>query len=640
LGILNRFRKENSKPDIKMDEGVVIEKLKHSYQVVEEYHVQKPHARIKIVKAPELGEGYHYFVDETQLTPEEYDTFRRIVGVLSKELEPPEDPDIKPGEYVFQQAERVAEKYHRSLGKFTGAGWRKIFYYVVRDLTGYGPLHALMLDPNIEDISCNGLNTPIYIWHRKFESIPTNITFTDEHVTNDFIVKLAHRSAKHISSAQPILDAMLPEKHRLAATFMKEVSTKGSTFCIRKFRADPFSIVDLIRIGTLNERIAAYFWLILERKKSFMIIGGTGSGKTSLLNALLSLLSQNDKIVTVEETPELSPPVANWTQLNSRQSFQFGSTSTRSIDLFDLVKVSLRYRPDYIIVGEIRGEEAYTLFQALATGHGGLCTMHADSLDNVIKRLTSPPMNVSKVYIPLMNSALHIQRVELPEERDGLSFGRRVRTIWEIEDFGLYLEMATWNPASDSFDTWFEDSFLLKQIAANAGTTMEAVLRELDARERYLREISMSGIRDQREVAEKILAYYSRRREAMYEVKHPLIPSEAANVAKVVENDLPEEEPAVVRAEEELEPQPEEGEELQPEEEQLTPSEEDHVPGIDEALGIASEKDHEPGSEVELVESTATLKDGRQIRMWRYPAGTVDPETGEKIGGRIARRET
>jgi flagellar protein FlaI len=306
---------------------------------------------------------------------------------------------------------------------------------------------------------------------------------------------------------------MLPEKHRLAATFMNEVSTKGSTFCIRKFRADPLSVVDLIKFGTLNERIAAYFWMLLENKLSFMIIGGTGAGKTSTLNATLSLMSGNDKIVTVEEVPELSPPVSNWTQLNSRQSFQFGTEASKNITLFDLVKVCLRYRPDYIIVGEVRGEEAYTLFQALATGHGGLCTMHADSLDGVVKRLTSPPMNVSEVYIPLMNSALHVQRVELPSSKGETIFGRRVRTVWEIEDFDKYRVVATWNPSTDTFETKMEDSLLFERIAQNRGMSKEEVVRELNNREAYLKEIVRSGVRDQREVTFKILSYYIDRRE-------------------------------------------------------------------------------------------------------------------------------
>ena len=511
MNLMEILRRGKRVESTQVDKGVSIAEIKDTFKIIDEYYVLEPHARVKIVRSRELGEGLHYYAEESVLSPEEFDAFNKVKGILSKELEPPEE-EVDPKEYVMQQAEILTQKYHKSFAKFTEESRSKIFYYIVRDLAGYGPLHVLMLDPNIEDISSNGLNIPVYVWHRKYESIPTNIQFTDQQYSNDFIVKLAHRSAKHISSAKPLLDAMLPEKHRLAATFMKEVSTKGSTFCIRKFRADPFSIIDLIKMGTLNERIAAYFWLLLENKLSFMVIGGTGAGKTSTLNALLSLVSQNDKIVTVEEVPELTPPLPNWTQLNSRQSFQFGS-QTSSISLFDLVKVSLRYRPDYIIVGEVRGEEAYVLFQALATGHGGLCTMHADSLDNVVKRLTSPPMNVSPVYIPLMHSALHVQRVELPTRREGITFGRRLRTVWEIEDFEKYREVARWDPQTDLFKTKFEDSYLLNIIALRKGVNLVEILRELKIREVFLRDLVESNIRDQREVAEKIFLYSSRRRE-------------------------------------------------------------------------------------------------------------------------------
>ena len=529
MEILSRFKKQET-IKVKVDNGVDILEVKPDFEIVAEYFAQEPHSKIKILSSPNLGEGLHYYIDEVPLSPEQYATYEKIVRILSKEFKSPTEEHIDPKEYVFEQAEIIAEKYHRSLGRFTVEKWDQIFYYVVRDLIGYGPIQAIMEDPNIEDISCNGIDVPVFVWHRLYESIPTNITFTSEQALNDFLVKLAHRSSKHISSAQPLLDAMLPEKHRLAATFMKEVSMKGSTFCIRKFRADPFSIVDIIKIGTLSERIAAYFWLILEHKKSFMIVGGTGAGKTSMLNALLSLMSQNAKIVTVEEVPELSPPVANWTQLQSRESFNFGSGPSGSISLFDLIKVSLRYRPDYVIVGEVRGEEAYVLFQALATGHGGLCTMHADSIDRVVKRLTSPPMNVSEVYIPLMNVAMYIQRVELPNKKDGYNFGRRVRAVSEIAEFDNYIEVARWDPRKDVFSTWFKDSFILQQISSSSGISMEELLAEVDKREQYIREIVESGVRDQREVAEKMLFYYERQREAKEE-KQVVVPT--AEVASV-----------------------------------------------------------------------------------------------------------
>lgn len=526
MGLLGDLVQKKKRDDgFKINNGISVKKLKGSYPfilsttTVEEYPIYKPFAHVRIVKTQEIGESCHYVVEETPLNMKEKEAFRKIMNILSKESEPPKSEDISIDEHVYKQAENIACKYSRSLGKFSEDSWKKIFYYVVRELAGYGPLHVMFLDPNLEDISCNGLNSPIYVWHSKYESIPTNISFTDEQTANDFIVKLTHKSSKHISTAQPLLDAMLPEKHRLAATFMNEVSTKGSTFCIRKFRADPFSIIDLIKRGTLNERMAAYFWLLLESKMSFMIVGGTGAGKTSTLNALLSLMSQNDKLVTVEDTPELSPPLENWTQLHTRQSFQFGSGSSTSISIFELLKMSLRYRPDYIIVGEIRGEEAYVLFQALATGHGGLCTMHAESLDNVVNRLTSPPMNVSKVYIPLMNCAIHIQRVELPKQKEGISFGRRIRSVWEIEQFEQYNELVTWNPKEDTFTIHFENSFHLKRIATNSGITMESVLKELNTRESFLKEMVKTDIRNQNDVAKHILSYYTKKREEKDDAK-------------------------------------------------------------------------------------------------------------------------
>ncbi|MEE8322912.1 MAG: type II/IV secretion system ATPase subunit, partial [Candidatus Bathyarchaeia archaeon] len=373
MGLLEKLGMKKRKPVQDINEGVQIRELPDDIKIVEEYEIEKSISSVIILKSETLGEGLHYYVVESPLNEAEAPAYTKIMKVISKEMEPPLVEDISPKDYLREQIELIKSKYARALGKHTPESWEKIFYYVIRNLAGYGSLHTIMMDPNIEDISHNGINNPIYIWHKKYESIPSNVIFTDEQIGNDFIVKLAHKSSKHISSAVPILDGMLPEKHRLAATFMNEVSMKGSTFTIRKFREDPFSIMDLIRMGTLDARIAAYFWILLEHKKSFMIVGGTGAGKTSILNSLLSLMSTNDKIVTVEEVPELYPPLNNWTQFHSRQDFSFGDSVAKSISLFDLVKVSLRYRPDYIIVGEVRGEEAYTLFQALATGHGGLC---------------------------------------------------------------------------------------------------------------------------------------------------------------------------------------------------------------------------------------------------------------------------
>ncbi|MEM2960683.1 MAG: type II/IV secretion system ATPase subunit [Candidatus Bathyarchaeia archaeon] len=488
---------------------VLIQEFKPEYTVIDEYRVQEPFAKVYIVMAPELGVGYHYFVDEVKLSDAEREAHEKLVSIISHELQAPETLDVDAAQYVLEEAKRLTLRYRRSVAKkLTKESLEKVYYYVIRDLAGYGELNALMLDPNIEDISCNGVNKPVYVWHRKYESIPTNIRFIDEYYYDNFILKLAHISGKHISSAQPILDASLPEKHRLACTFMHEVSTHGSTFCIRKFQPDPFSIIDLINLGTLDAKMAAYLWLILENKMNLMIIGGTGAGKTSTLNALTSLISPNDKLVTVEEVAELNPPHENWVQLVSRRGFKFGAADTTSISLFDLMKLSLRYRPDYIIVGEVRGEEAYVLFQAIATGHGGICTMHADSLDHAVKRLTSPPMNVAEVYIPLMNVCLYIARVDLPNGAGGPRFGRRIRNTWEVADFGKYNQISVWLPTEDNFQTDLTKSMLLERIAEKRGVTKEGLLMEIDRRERLLKTMAERNIRDQREVAQIIMRYY------------------------------------------------------------------------------------------------------------------------------------
>jgi len=492
---------------------VLIHEFKPEYTVIDEYWVQEPFAKVYIAIAPDLGVGYHYFIDEVKLSPAEREAHEKLTSIISRELQAPETLDVDVERYVLEEAKRLTLKYRRSIAKnLTEESLEKVYYYIVRDLAGYGEINVLMQDPNIEDISCNGVNKPIYVWHRRYESIPTNIRFIDEYYYDNFILKLAHISGKHISSAQPILDAALPDKHRLACTFMREVSTHGSTFCIRKFRPDPFSIIDLIKLGTLDAKIAAYLWLMLENKMNLMVIGGTGAGKTSTLNALTSLISPNDKLVTVEEVAELNPPHENWVQLVSRRGFRFGEADATSISLFDLVKLSLRYRPDYIIVGEVRGEEAYVLFQAIATGHGGICTMHADSLDHAVKRLTSPPMNVAEVYIPLMNVCLYIARVDLPNSGIGPRFGRRIRKIWEVVDFGKYNQISAWHPARDMFQTSLAESVLLERIAEKHGATKESLLIEIDRRERFLKAIADRNIRNHREVAQMIMRYYYQRR--------------------------------------------------------------------------------------------------------------------------------
>jgi len=339
-------------------------------KLLETYPLYEPWAYAYIAEDRATG-IINYIVYEVGLTPQEEEIYRNIVDYIMWELEPPKVPIEDVREYISRFAKRAIRLFQIRLGRTPGLSWSKIGYYIERNIVGYGPIDPLMRDPNIEDISCVGPGIPVYVWHRKYEYIPTTVVFKTSQELDEFVVKLAHLAGKHISVAYPILDAILPGGHRIAATFQKEISTKGSTFTIRKFREDPITIVDLINYGTISPEIAAYFWLAMDYKMTTLILGVTGAGKTSTLNALANLLRPTYKIVTIEDTPELRLPQENWVQLTARPTYLFSGAS--EIKLFDLVKVSLRYRPDVIVVGEVRGEEAYVLFQAIATGHSGLC---------------------------------------------------------------------------------------------------------------------------------------------------------------------------------------------------------------------------------------------------------------------------
>jgi len=368
-------RRESGKPERKAEEaqkgveeeGVVFLPVQESYKVIDEYWVVEPFAKVKIVEIPELGGQRAYFVEEVKLTPQERKAVKKLIDILSVELEPPASFDVELREHVVNEARRLAEKYKSSVRGLSEESWQKVLYYIERDLVGYGPIEVLMRDYRLEDISCDGVDRAIHVWHRDYESIPTNIIFTSRDYLREFIVKITHMAGKHISAAFPIVDAMLPGRHRLAATYGEEVSPKGSTFTIRKFREKPLSIVELLDYGNIDSWSAAYLWLMIEHKMTLMVIGATAAGKTTLLNAIANFFKPGFKIVTIEETPELNLPHENWVQLVSRESYGLGESRIGEISLFDLVKLSLRYRPDYIIVGEVRGEEAYVLFQAMSS---------------------------------------------------------------------------------------------------------------------------------------------------------------------------------------------------------------------------------------------------------------------------------
>jgi flagellar protein FlaI len=261
--------------------------------------------------------------------------------------------------------------------------------------------------------------------------------------------------------------------------------------------------------------MAAYFWLCLENRSSIMVLGGTAAGKTTALNALACLIKPGSKIITIEETAELNLPHENWISLIARQSYGLGGNSIGEVALFDLVKTSMRHRPDILIVGEVRGQEAYVLFQALATGHGGMCTMHAENLDSAIKRLTQKPMDISPAYLPLMNIILSIQRIHLMKGTERKAY-RRVMNASEIADYGDYRGIFKWNPADDVHASTLDKSVILSSISERAGLSKKEILAEIDRRKTVLHWMKERSIRSYKDVA-AIIAEYCARPKQIYE---------------------------------------------------------------------------------------------------------------------------
>ncbi|MEM0083570.1 MAG: type II/IV secretion system ATPase subunit [Candidatus Nezhaarchaeales archaeon] len=491
-------------------QGIEVFPVKPDFEILDRYVIREKFAEVIVASPPSRVVEPIYYCVEAPLTPQEVNALEKVKDILTKELDFPkigEEEEVK--KVVIDTTKRILNKYRRALGlgTLTDELYEKFIYYIERDMMGFGPLNIIMEDYRVEDVSCDGLGIPIYVWHRDYESMPTNVIFTDREALDDFIIHLAHKAGKHISSAFPIVDAMIYGKHRLAATFREEISPRGSTFTIRKFRERPFSVTELLMANVLNSEMAAYFWLLLEHKASIMILGATGSGKTTLLNALTTFIRPRMKIVTCEETAEINIPRENWVRFVTRESYGLGATERGQVTLFDLVRTSLRYRPDYLIVGEVRGEETFVLFQALATGHGGISTVHAESIDSAVKRFMSPPMNIPETHISLLDAMAMIERVQLRGKPQ--TFGRRVRYIWEIEDAHHYRTIAEWDPVTDSFRVNFTNSLQLENISLQTGLSREELILELWRRKEILEWMKQNKITDNAEVARIILSYYA-----------------------------------------------------------------------------------------------------------------------------------
>lgn len=481
-------------------------KVPEGYREVESFPLRPPFSYCIIAQNDQTSE-HLYIIDELPLDMREKEVYDRLQAVLEKELVVPREGQSLI-EAFNEQVPAIVEDHSKEFSVLDPIELKKVLYYLERDTAGFGKINALMFDLEIEDISCTGFQKPLFLWHRRYENIRTNVEFGEEEL-NDFVMKLVHKAGKHVSLAFPIVDATLPGKHRLAVSYGKEVTPSGTSFTIRKFRSDPLTIIDLIKNETLTESMAAYLWMLMENKHSVMIIGATGAGKTTALNAVACLTRPQYKVITVEEVAEVNLPHENWVSTIARPGF--GIERSGEISLFDLIKSAVRHRPDLIIVGEIRGEEAYVLFQSLATGHGGLCTMHADSVDIALKRLTQPPMNIPQTILSLMNCVVVVKHVKTPSFIEGSKrvSNRKFVHIAEVRPGGGVKDVSQWIPASDTFTEDYEGSYLLEQLAVSLDLSVDYLVRELTRRRDVLLWMVNRNIRDYQSVNQVLNSYYN-----------------------------------------------------------------------------------------------------------------------------------
>jgi archaeal flagellar protein FlaI len=460
---------------------------------------------------------YLYEVIEPQLTPRERQLVDHLKATLSMILGSDVGSLSTADKRLYLRGE--AEEYFRSRGiSLSPISMERIVYYVLRDFVGYGPVDALILDPQVEDISCDGVDVPLFIFHGKYESMKTNVVFADENATNSFIVMLGQRCSKAVSVSAPILDGTTPEGHRVQATYAREITTRGASFTIRRFKERPFTPVDLVVMGSASEEMVAYFWLAAEQGESLIICGGPAAGKTSTLNAIALFIPPTAKIVSIEDTREVNLPHENWIPGATRSGTGDRGPDGKAageVDMFDLVRAALRQRPNYIIVGEVRGKETYTMFQAMATGHTTYSTMHADSVKSMVNRLENPPINTPRILLSALNNVI----IQI-QTRTDKGVVRRLKQVLEIVGFEPETnELITntvyeWDPATDGF-VFKGHSFLFDKIMELKNFTPDEMEAEFQRRSAVIRYLVQHQITDYRQLWRTIAQYYRDPAEVM-----------------------------------------------------------------------------------------------------------------------------
>ncbi|MCC7566456.1 MAG: type II/IV secretion system ATPase subunit [Methanomicrobiaceae archaeon] len=471
---------------------------------VELYPVHEPYAYVRVTYDSTTHE-YTYNVIEPILTAAEDELFGEIKERLFETLEITTRDVTREfaREALRDAANAIIADYGIDLPTLSR---EKILYHVEKEFLGDGLVDPIMHDKYIEDISCDGVNSTIFVYHTTYESMKTNLAYRDAATLDSFVAKLAQRAGKYISIAEPMLDATMSDGSRIQMTLGTEVTAHGSTFTIRKFREEPITPTDLIEWGTFSPLGIAFIWLAVEGGKSCIFAGGTASGKTTSLNAISLFIPPLAKIVTLEDTRELKLPHPNWIPSITRDSFN--TEGRGGIDMYELLRAALRQRPEYILVGEVRGREALTLFQAMSTGHVTYATMHADSVASAVHRLENPPISVPRNML----SALNLISIQV-QARVGGQRIRRNKQLIEILDIDprtnelITNEVFRWHPATDEI-RYSGKSFILEQIMEERGWSEERMREELKRRQEVLEWMRLKKIRYFQDVSKILVSYF------------------------------------------------------------------------------------------------------------------------------------
>ena len=453
---------------------------------------------------------YEYHVIEPPLDEKLRQVFPKLKDLIEERLDI-DFTKLKSNEAKEYIKRQLDELLHIFSIKLTDTEKRILEYYIERDFLGLGKIEPLMHDPEIEDISCDGVGIPIFVFHRnpRLGSIKTNIIFTDSEELDSTLIRYAQLCGHSISILNPLLDGMLPDGSRIQGTLSTDIAKRGSNFTIRKFSKTPYTPVHILASGTADIKTLAFLWTAVDYGSSILLSGGTATGKTTFLNILSLFIKPEMKIVSIEDTSEIVLPHPHWVSQVARVPVATEQGKARGeVDLFDLLRESLRQRPDYIIVGEVRGKEAYVLFQQMATGHYSLATIHAESMEKLIDRLITPPIELP----PSLIEALDIV-VFLTATRYRGKFVRRVKSINEIVGFNysenkpIFKEVIRWDSEKDKFEV-VNKSSILEKIRKRYGLSEKQIKEEIKRRMLVLEWLFEKNITDYRDVAKVIEAYY------------------------------------------------------------------------------------------------------------------------------------